>query len=144
MGSMCTNWPTSQDVYLFVRLVCFAQSIFSYGTTIGDRWTNRSILQWHVDTSASLLSLFKSISSGSKPPPSKPPEPPRLVTWCNVTEKEAVSALNRATTVGCKQQIVDAHCLQQKGLLFPKVRNVWKCFVALIHLWKVVHSWKNH
>ena len=38
---------------------------------------------------------------------------------CNITGKEALSAINRATTKGCKQEIVDLMCSLEKGLVYP-------------------------
>lgn len=42
---------------------------------------------------------------------------------CLITEdnnKEAYSALQRATTVQCKQEIADVVCLSREGVLFPQ------------------------
>eukprot|EP00092_Neocalanus_flemingeri_P009591 GFUD01010322.1.p1 GENE.GFUD01010322.1~~GFUD01010322.1.p1 ORF type:complete len:916 (+),score=308.33 GFUD01010322.1:197-2749(+) len=38
---------------------------------------------------------------------------------CNITGKEAVSAINRATTKKCKQEIVDLMCSLEKGTVYP-------------------------
>ena len=40
--------------------------------------------------------------------------------WCNITTKEAVSAIHRAKTQFCKKQLVDVICSLQKETLFPK------------------------
>lgn len=40
--------------------------------------------------------------------------------WCNITTKEAVSAIHRAKTQQCKKELVQVICSLQKGLLFPK------------------------
>ncbi|KAI1292127.1 Xylosyltransferase oxt [Halotydeus destructor] len=39
---------------------------------------------------------------------------------CQTITKEALSALNRATTQKCKEEIVKISCLSQQGKLFPK------------------------
>nr|XP_018673371.1 xylosyltransferase isoform X1 [Ciona intestinalis] len=39
---------------------------------------------------------------------------------CDITIKDSISALSRATTDRCKQQIADAACKMQDGTLFPK------------------------
>lgn len=39
---------------------------------------------------------------------------------CDVTGKEAVSAVTRAQSETCKQRIVNVTCLSQQGLLFPQ------------------------
>ena len=89
---------------------------------VGDEFVLRylgiNVSSW---SGVDIVCSTQSMSSGSKPPPAKPTDPPQLVVWCNVTEKEPLSALNRASTTACKQQIVDAHCLQQKQQLFPRV-----------------------
>ncbi|XP_060066628.1 xylosyltransferase 1-like [Ylistrum balloti] len=38
---------------------------------------------------------------------------------CLITGKEAVSAINRSRTPGCKQEIADIYCLSQEGKLYP-------------------------
>ena len=38
---------------------------------------------------------------------------------CNITGKEAVSAINRATTKACKQEMVDLVCSLEKGTVYP-------------------------
>ena len=57
-----------------------------------------------------------------------PPEPKILSSSatglsfpCNITGREAVSAINRATTKGCKQEIVDLVCDLEKGEVYPTV-----------------------
>lgn len=40
--------------------------------------------------------------------------------WCNITTKEAVSAIHRATTQACKHEIANITCLMQQGMLYPK------------------------
>lgn len=40
--------------------------------------------------------------------------------WCNITTKEAVSAIHRATTQACKHEIANVTCLMQQGMLYPK------------------------
>lgn len=40
--------------------------------------------------------------------------------WCNITSKEAVSAIHRATTQACKHEIANITCLMQQGMLYPK------------------------
>ncbi|EEB12514.1 Xylosyltransferase oxt, putative [Pediculus humanus corporis] len=40
--------------------------------------------------------------------------------WCNITTKEAVSAIHRAKTQFCKKELVDVICSLQKETLFPK------------------------
>lgn len=40
--------------------------------------------------------------------------------WCNITTKEAVSAIHRAKTQLCKKELVNVVCSLQKGVLFPK------------------------
>ena len=57
-----------------------------------------------------------------------PPEPKILSSSatglsfpCNITGKEAVSAINRATTRGCKQEIVDLVCSLEKGEVYPTI-----------------------
>uniref|UniRef100_UPI00358FF475 xylosyltransferase 1-like isoform X2 n=1 Tax=Myxine glutinosa TaxID=7769 RepID=UPI00358FF475 len=40
---------------------------------------------------------------------------------CEITGKEALSALGRARSVQCKQRIADVVCLHQEGRLMPKV-----------------------
>ncbi|XP_077264454.1 xylosyltransferase oxt [Temnothorax americanus] len=39
---------------------------------------------------------------------------------CDVTVREAVSAVTRAQSQACKQRIVNATCLSQQGLLYPE------------------------
>ena len=39
---------------------------------------------------------------------------------CDITSKEALSALRRARTDSCKQQIADITCKIQKNLFYPK------------------------
>lgn len=43
-----------------------------------------------------------------------------FVPGCDITTKEAISAIHRAKTQKCKQEIVNVTCLAQKGLLYPK------------------------
>lgn len=43
-----------------------------------------------------------------------------FVPWCNITTKEAVSAIHRAKTQKCKQELVSITCKAQQGLLYPK------------------------
>eukprot|EP00090_Calanus_glacialis_P003355 TRINITY_DN12484_c0_g1_i5.p1 TRINITY_DN12484_c0_g1~~TRINITY_DN12484_c0_g1_i5.p1 ORF type:complete len:892 (-),score=268.22 TRINITY_DN12484_c0_g1_i5:184-2859(-) len=57
-----------------------------------------------------------------------PPEPKILSSSatglsfpCNITGREAVSAINRATTRGCKQEIVDLVCDLEKGEVYPTI-----------------------
>ena len=38
---------------------------------------------------------------------------------CNITGKEAVSAINRATTMTCKQEMVDLVCSLENGKVYP-------------------------
>ncbi|XP_021352699.1 xylosyltransferase 1-like [Mizuhopecten yessoensis] len=38
---------------------------------------------------------------------------------CLITGKEAMSAINRSKTPGCKQEIADVYCLSQEGKLYP-------------------------
>lgn len=38
---------------------------------------------------------------------------------CEITSREAVSAVTRAQTQFCKQRIVNVSCLSQQGLLYP-------------------------
>ena len=38
---------------------------------------------------------------------------------CEITGREAVSAINRARTQKCKERIVNTTCLGQRGLLYP-------------------------
>ena len=38
---------------------------------------------------------------------------------CNITGREAVSAINRATTMTCKQEIVDLVCSLENGKVYP-------------------------
>lgn len=40
--------------------------------------------------------------------------------WCNITTKEAVSAIHRAKSQHCKREIVNVTCKIQKGELYPK------------------------
>jgi len=40
---------------------------------------------------------------------------------CNITGKEAVSAINRATTKGCKKEIADLVCAMEKGTVYPSI-----------------------
>lgn len=40
--------------------------------------------------------------------------------WCNITTKEAVSAIHRARTQACKHEIANVTCLMQQGMLYPK------------------------
>ncbi|XP_071033432.1 xylosyltransferase 1 isoform X2 [Parasteatoda tepidariorum] len=40
--------------------------------------------------------------------------------WCNITTKEAVTAIHRATTQACKHEIANITCLMQQGMLYPK------------------------
>lgn len=40
--------------------------------------------------------------------------------WCNITTKEAISAIHRATTQACKYEIANITCLMQQGMLYPK------------------------
>lgn len=44
-----------------------------------------------------------------------------FVPACEITAKEAVSAVHRARTQRCKQHIANVTCLIQKGLLYPDV-----------------------
>lgn len=39
---------------------------------------------------------------------------------CEITGKEAISAIHRAKTQRCKQEIANVTCLIKKGLLYPK------------------------
>ena len=38
---------------------------------------------------------------------------------CPILDKDARSALERAKTLKCKEEIVDTYCEQQKGTLYP-------------------------
>ncbi|XP_023222880.1 xylosyltransferase 1-like isoform X2 [Centruroides sculpturatus] len=40
--------------------------------------------------------------------------------WCEITNKETISAIHRATTQACKQELVNITCLIQQGNLYPK------------------------
>ncbi|GBM80770.1 Xylosyltransferase oxt [Araneus ventricosus] len=40
--------------------------------------------------------------------------------WCNITTREAVTAIHRATTQACKHEIANITCLMQQGMLYPK------------------------
>ncbi|XP_055935993.1 xylosyltransferase oxt-like isoform X2 [Argiope bruennichi] len=40
--------------------------------------------------------------------------------WCNITTREAVTAIHRATTQACKYEIANITCLMQQGMLYPK------------------------
>lgn len=40
--------------------------------------------------------------------------------WCNITTKEAVTAIHRATTQACKHEIANITCLMQQSMLYPK------------------------
>ncbi|CAL1290966.1 unnamed protein product [Larinioides sclopetarius] len=40
--------------------------------------------------------------------------------WCNITTREAVAAIHRATTQACKHEIANITCLMQQGMLYPK------------------------
>ncbi|KAI8506542.1 hypothetical protein Bbelb_159690 [Branchiostoma belcheri] len=42
------------------------------------------------------------------------------VPKCEIKGKDAVSALSRAKTAQCKQQLADTACLMQEGKLFPE------------------------
>lgn len=44
-----------------------------------------------------------------------------FVPTCDITTKEAVSAIHRAKTQRCKQEISNVTCLIQRGLLYPTV-----------------------
>lgn len=63
----------------------------------------------------------------SRTPPGPPQDPPPVPLEsksglrypCNITAKEAVSAINRATSLGCKQELVDLVCSLDKGLVYP-------------------------
>lgn len=39
--------------------------------------------------------------------------------WCNITTKEAVTAIHRATTQACKHEIANITCLMQQNMLYP-------------------------
>lgn len=43
-----------------------------------------------------------------------------FVPVCEITTKEAISAIHRAKTQKCKQEISNTTCLIQKGMLYPK------------------------
>lgn len=61
--------------------------------------------------------------------------------WCNITTKEAVSAIHRATTQACKHEIANITCLMQQGMLYPKRLPRYcplkgkKCFVLAKNVW---------
>lgn len=40
--------------------------------------------------------------------------------WCNITIREAISAIHRATTQACKQEIANITCLMLQGTLYPE------------------------
>ena len=42
-----------------------------------------------------------------------------FVPACEISTKEAISAIHRAKTQLCKQQLVNITCLSQEGLLYP-------------------------
>lgn len=43
-----------------------------------------------------------------------------FVPGCEINTKEAISAIHRAKTQKCKQELVNVTCLAQRGLLYPK------------------------
>lgn len=43
-----------------------------------------------------------------------------FVPACDISSKEAVSAIHRAKTQKCKQELVNVTCLAQRGLLYPR------------------------
>ncbi|XP_069125008.1 xylosyltransferase 1-like [Argopecten irradians] len=45
--------------------------------------------------------------------------PPLYKPKCVISGKEAMSAINRSKTPGCKQEIADVFCLAQEGKLYP-------------------------
>jgi len=53
------------------------------------------------------------------------PDPPesilqsKLQPKCHISIKEAISAIGRAKTINCKQEIADVTCLSLDGKLFP-------------------------
>lgn len=42
------------------------------------------------------------------------------VPKCNITSKEAMSAITRAKTADCKQKLADTACLSLEEKLYPK------------------------
>ena len=52
-------------------------------------------------------------------PPSLSKLDPSLKFPCNVTSKEAVSAITRATTLECRQELVDLVCQLEGGKVYP-------------------------
>ena len=44
----------------------------------------------------------------------------QLNLFCNVSDKFAISAINRASSHQCKQELLNISCLSQKGILYPK------------------------
>lgn len=40
--------------------------------------------------------------------------------WCEIESKEAISAIHRASTQRCKEEIANVTCLAQNGFLYPK------------------------
>ena len=111
---------------LFSLVVCLIQILvgISFFHTISPQYTHNTTADTH--------------SVASPPKPGSPPvvldplakqikdasleiQHPDITVSCNITSREAVSAINRATTTQCKQSIVDLMCSLEKGSVYPKV-----------------------
>jgi len=111
MASWCSRvFYPYRVLLLFSLVICVLQILvgISFFNTYSDK-TEKSETQPNKEK---LLS--------SPPEPKIPPlSDPDLSFPCNITGKEAVSAFKRATTKGCKQEIVDLVCSLEKGTVYP-------------------------
>ena len=116
MSRWCPRLFTSYRVLiLFSLVVCILQFLvgISFFNTFSHRTSSKSV---------------PSDAQAAKEKLQAPPEPGILSSSatglsfpCNITGREAVSAINRATTRGCKQEIVDLVCHLQKGEVYPTI-----------------------
>lgn len=76
----------------------------------------------HTRKSQPPLPSFAAPAQGSNQPARPPPPPPGLEAkrQCEISGKEAISALSRAKSRECRQQIVEAFCRHKDKALMPE------------------------
>lgn len=60
------------------------------------------------------------IQRSNQDPPSAGPEPKKEQPQCEISGKEAISALSRAKSRECRQQIVEVYCKHKERALMPE------------------------